>query len=148
MIVPDINLLLYAYDSGSPYHQKAASWWKECLSGTETIGLTHAVVFGFMCVATNARAFRSPMTAAEAAHHVRSWLKQSVVHVINVGSEEVEPVLDLLEKLGTAGNLVTDAQIASIAIAHKAVVHTSDADFLRFSRLKWINPITGASSRS
>ncbi len=87
------------------------------------------------------------MTSAEAAGHIRSWLKQPVVRVIEAGSDEVETVLDLLEKLGAAGNLVTDAQIASIAIAHKAVVHTSDADFMRFSGLSWFNPITGAASR-
>jgi predicted nucleic acid-binding protein len=47
------------------------------------------------------------------------------------------------KSLGTAGNLVTDAQIAAVAIEHDAVVHTADADFIRFKGLRWLNPITG-----
>ena len=67
MIVPDINLLLYAHDSSSPFHAKAAGWWQACLSGTEPVGLLHVVTFGFVRIATNARAFVNPMTPAEAA---------------------------------------------------------------------------------
>lgn len=47
-----------------------------------------------------------------------------------------------------AGNLVTDAQIAVIALEHDAVLHTSDADFIRFPGLRWFNPISGDGSRS
>ena len=52
----------------------------------------------------------------------------------------------LLEKLGTAGNLVTDAQLAALAMDNEAVLHTADADFLRFPGLKWLNPLTGKGS--
>jgi hypothetical protein len=51
-----------------------------------------------------------------------------------------------LEALGAAGNLVTDAQIASLALEHDAVLHTADADFLRFRGLRWFNPVTGDAS--
>ncbi len=54
----------------------------------------------------------------------------------------------MLERLGTAGNLVTDAQIAMLAIENEAVLHTADTDFLRFPGLRWLNPITGVASRS
>ncbi len=43
MIIPDINVLLYAYDTESPFHKKAAKWWAECLSGTEPVGLAAVV---------------------------------------------------------------------------------------------------------
>ncbi len=48
MIVPDANLLLYAYDKTSPFHTKAKQWWEQCLSGAEPVGLTHPVVFAFL----------------------------------------------------------------------------------------------------
>ena len=148
MIIPDINLLLYAYDSVSPFHAKAASWWRACLSDTETIGLPQVVVFGFVRVGTNARAFHHPMTPPEAARHVRSWLGQPVVQVLDSGPDHVGQVLKLLESVGAAGNLVTDAQIAAIALDHGAVLHTSDTDFVRFSGVRWLNPITGAGSHT
>jgi uncharacterized protein len=148
VIIPDINLLLYAYDSSSASHAKAAAWWQSCLSGTEPVGLPHVVVFGFVRIATNARAFRNPMTPEEAAGHVRSWLEQPPVQVLDPGPDHIRDVLQLLEGLGTAGNLVSDAQMAALAMDHDAVLHTADADFARFPGLRWLNPITATGSAS
>jgi toxin-antitoxin system PIN domain toxin len=147
MIVPDINLLLYAYDAGSPFHSRAAAWWQRCLSGNEPVGLAQVAVFGFVRVGTNPRVFGNPFTPVEAAEHVRSWQAQPVVQILEPGSDHVANVLKLLETLGTAGNLVTDAQLAAVALEHGAVLHTADADFLRFRGLRWFNPITGVASR-
>lgn len=146
MIVPDINLLLYAYDSSSPFHGKAANWWQSCLSGAEPVGLLHVVVFGFVRISTNARAFQYPMTPAEAAGHVRSWLEQPPVQVLDPGPNHVRHTLEILEILGTAGNLVSDAQMAALAIDHDAVLHTADTDFVRFQGLRWYNPVAGTGS--
>ena len=148
MIIPDINLLLYAYDSASPFHAKASAWWQACLSGAEPVGLPHVVVFGFVRVGTNARVFQHPLTPAEAAGHIRNWLGQPVVKLLESSPDHVERVLGLVEALGTAGNLVTDAQIAAITIENGAVLHTADADFVRFQNLRWLNPITGIGSKS
>lgn len=148
MIVPDINLLIYAYDLDSPFHSKAAAWWQRCLSGTEPVGLAQVAVFGFVRIGTNRHVFRHPLTPAEAAEHVRSWQAQPVVQILEPRADHVAQVLKLLEALGTAGNLVTDAQLAALALEHGAVLHTGDADFLRFRGLRWFNPITGVASRS
>lgn len=145
MIVPDLNLLLYAYDTDSPFHKKASDWWQECLSGEEMVGLPTIVVFGFVRIVTNLRVFEHPMTAGEAAQHVRSWLARPLAQILEPGRNHVEDVLRSLESLGTAGNLVTDGQIAAIAIEYNAVLHTNDTDFQRFDGLRWINPLTGAA---
>lgn len=148
MIVPDINLLLYACDSTSPHHEAAVAWWQDCLSGSEPVGLAPVVIFGFIRVGTSPRVFRHPMTPAEAGRHVRAWLQQPPVRVLDSSPADVERVLGLLEQLGTAANLVTDAQIAVAALEHHAVVHTADADFVRFPGLRWFNPLTRTGSRS
>ena len=72
MIVPDANLLLYAYDRESPFHERAKSWWENCLSGQEAVGLTYPTLFAFLRISTNARIYTNPMTLAEAAEHIRS----------------------------------------------------------------------------
>jgi toxin-antitoxin system PIN domain toxin len=146
MIIPDANLLLYAYDSASLFHKKAVEWWRACLSGNEPVGLAPVVVFSFIRIGTNPRVFERPMTAAEAAGHVRSWLAQPVAHVLDTGTGHVEQVFKLLEAAGTAGNLVSDAQLAAIVIEHNAVLHTADTDFMRFPGLRWFNPITNTGS--
>jgi toxin-antitoxin system PIN domain toxin len=148
MTIPDVNLLLYAYDSESPSHARAAAWWRGCLSGVDPVGLLPVVVFGFVRVATSARAFRRPLSTADAVAHVRSWAHRPVTQVLECGPDDVEKALGLLQQVGAAGNLVTDAQIAAAAIEHHAVVHTSDADFVRFPGVRWFNPISGLGSRS
>lgn len=146
MIVPDVNLLLYAYDANSRFHAAAAAWWRSCLAGNEPVGLPLVVAFGFVRVGTSARVFEQPMTPGEAAGHVRGWLAQPVVEVLEPRADHLERVLSLLESLGTGGNLVTDAQIAALVLDSDAVLHTTDTDFLRFTALRWLNPLTGITS--
>lgn len=146
MIIPDINLLLYAYDSDSPFNEKAVAWWQRCLSGTEPVGIPQVVAFGFVRLGTHPSVFENPMTIAEASECVRSWLAQPVAQVLESGPDHLHQVLKLLETVGTGGNLVTDAQIAAMAIEYGAVLHTADADFMRFPALRWFNPVTRTAS--
>ena len=137
MIVPDANLLLYACDSGSPLHTRASSWWRQCLSGSETVGLTRPVIFAFMRLSTSAWVYTDPMTLAESAECIRSWLARRISQVLQSPSEHVARVVELLGAAGgAAGNPVTDVQIAALAISYRAVVHTADRDFLRFSDVR------------
>ncbi|MEY5016754.1 MAG: hypothetical protein RIS92_3112, partial [Verrucomicrobiota bacterium] len=48
MIVPDVNLLLYAYDESSPFHEPAKAWCEVVMSGPSPLTLLPAVVFGFV----------------------------------------------------------------------------------------------------
>jgi toxin-antitoxin system PIN domain toxin len=142
VIVPDANLLLYAYDAGSPFHEAARSWWQACLSGREAVGLTHPTLFAFLRVSTSARIYEKPMTLAESAEHMRSWLGRRVSQVLQAPADHAQQVIALLESAGgAAGNLVTDAQIAALALGHRAVVHTADRDFLRFRGVRCYFPL-------
>ena len=147
MIVPDVNLLVYAYDADSRFHAVAKAWWQGCLSGGETVGLPGVVAFGFVRLVTSARVFTHPMTPAEAAGHVREWLARPGVEWLEPQADHLERVLSLLEALGTGGNQVTDAQIAALAMGANACLHTADADFLRVAGLQWLNPLTGVHSQ-
>lgn len=136
MIVPDANLLLYAYDSESTFFESARSWWRECLNRTEPVGLCHAVIFAFLRISTNPRVYANPLTLDTAAGHVQTWFGRRVTRTLLPDERHHVAVLDLLRVAGSAGgNLVTDAQIAAIALAHQGEVHTADHDFRRFSGL-------------
>lgn len=141
MIVPDANLLLYAYDSSNRFHATAATWWQRCLSGAEPVGLCSVVLFAFLRIGTSRRAFQDPMTVEEAAGHVRSWLKRPVADFLVTQEADVVQALQLLEATGSGGNLTIDVQIAAIAHRHRATVHTADTDFSRFPDIRWHNPI-------
>jgi toxin-antitoxin system PIN domain toxin len=142
MIVPDSNLLLHAYNAASASHAAATDWWEQCLSGREPIGLVHPVIFAFVRVGTSTRAFSTPLTLQEAWEVIDEWLDRSITRILPPAGDHVERVMTLLEAAGSAGgNLVTDAQIAALAIAHNAAVHTADYDFLRFKGLKCRFPL-------
>ena len=142
MIVPDANLLLYAYDKTSPFHAKAKHWWEQCLSGAEPVGLTHPVVFAFLRIATNARAFVAPLTLSEADVIVRDWLGAPPVQVLLPAPDHLQRTLHLLAQAASAGgNLVTDAQIAALAEACRATIHTADGDFRRFKSVRAYYPL-------
>lgn len=141
MIVPDANLLLYAYDSSSPFHERAAQWWRDCLSGSEPVGLCGVVLFSFLRIGTSRRVFEKPMAIDEAATHVRSWLHRSVTDLLVLEESDVLRAMELLEAQGSGAKLTTDAQIAAIAARCRATVHTADTDFQRFPRVRWKNPL-------
>ena len=147
MIVPDANLLIYAYDPASPFHDRARTWWESCLSGREAVGLTHVVTFGFLRITTQRRIFEHPLSLEEATEHVRSWLARTVARVLIADVDHFERVADLLQVAGnSAGNLVTGAQIGALAMAHNATVHTADHDFRRFAGLSVTFPLDEPAS--
>ena len=37
MIIPDLNLLIYAYDQRAPQHPQAHLWWAQLLRGDEPV---------------------------------------------------------------------------------------------------------------
>jgi hypothetical protein len=141
VIVPDANLLLYAYDADSRFHAEAAGWWEECLSGSEAVALFPVVLFAFVRVGTNERAFAHPLSIDEAASHVRSWLDRSITEVVVSEEQDLRRALEWLEAAGAGGNLTTDAQIAAVASRLRAIIHTADTDFGRFPGVRWRNPL-------
>ena len=143
MIIPDANLLLYAYDSSSRYPGPAAAWWTKCLNGEETVGMAPAVALAFVRLSTSGAVFSEPLSPAEAADEVRRWLARAVVTVIGADGADLERSLEFVEHSGGGGRLATDALIAALGIRWRAVIHTADTDFVRFSGVRWYNPITG-----
>lgn len=74
---------------------------------------------------------------------MEEWLAQPVSHIFHSDADDVREALTLLRTVGASGNLTTDAQLAALALRHRAVVHTADIDFARFPRVRWHNPLTG-----
>ena len=70
-----------------------------------------------------------------------SWLLRSHIHPLDPGPRHLEILTGLLTECGVAGNLTTDAHLAAIAMEYQAEIHSNDADFGRFSGLRWFNPL-------
>jgi len=141
VILPDINLLLHAYNCDSPAHAAARVWWERALNSTRPVALAWATILGFIRTTTHRQVFSNPLPVATACAHARAWLGQPYVSIIDPGARHAEILFGLLESLGTAGNLTTDAHLAALAIEHQAELHSTDADFTRFPGLRWVNPL-------
>ena len=141
MIVVDVNLLIYAVDQGAPQHRAAHRWWQSALTGQEAVGLPWSTMLAFVRLTTNPRVFTHPLDADEAFDLLEGWTARPHVVHVEPTPRHLAVVRGLLVGAGTAGNLVSDAHLAAIAIENGAMLCSADADFTRFPGLKWTNPL-------
>ena len=142
MILPDLDLLIYAYSAGSEFHQGARDWWGELVNGTETVGIPWQVSDGFIRQMANPRVLTQPWTPAEATQVVMQWFSRDHVVALNPGPRYLAILERTLTDTEATTRLVTDATIAALALENGAEVHTHNArDFQRFPGLSWRNPL-------
>jgi uncharacterized protein len=142
VIVPDANLLLYAYDSSSTQHAKAKAWVENTLSGEDLVGLPWQTAGAFLRIVTNTKLTGQRMSLEEAASVIDQWLEQPNVRMLAPGSGHWPLFRQLMISGQAQGPLMTDAQLAALTIEHGGVLHTTDRDFTRFPGLRCVNPLT------
>ena len=140
MILPDVNVLVHAHNSDSGVHEPARQWWDQCLAGTEGVGLAWIVILGLVRITTHPRVLRRPLPVADVLDRIESWLRLPHVHIPQPSSRHFSGLRANLEEIGTAGNMTTDAHLATLAMQRGYVLYTTDADFMRFRDLRWVNP--------
>lgn len=141
MILPDVNLLVCAYNSDAPLHRKARQWWEDALNAVQPVALPWAVTTGFVRIMTHPKVMERPLHPALALSHVREWLEHPSAQIVEPGSRYLDILENLLKELGVGGNLVTDAHLAALAIEAQCELHSNDTDFARFPGLRWRNPL-------
>jgi len=142
VILPDVNLLLHAYNADFPRHNAAREWWEQALNGElEEIGLAWAAMLGFLRISTNRTILLRPLEVHQATGILRSWLERQSARIVVPGARHASLLFDLLEKTGTAANLTTDAHLAALALEYRAKIASTDTDFARFRGIKWFNPL-------
>lgn len=146
MIVPDVNLLVYAHDVQAPGHSAARQWWESTLNSPIRVGLGWVVVLGFIRVTTHPSILKNPLTVMEATERISSWLLCANVGLLDPSRDHWEQLRQMLDRIGVAGNLTTDAHLAVLAMEHNAEIHSSDHDFGRFPGLRWEDPLKKAKS--
>ena len=143
MIVPDVNVLIHAMNSDSEHHALAWTWWNSALGGHERIGLTWPVITAYVRISSNPRIMPNPIAPAEAISDVRTWLDSRNVDVLTPGPDHLHVLDQMLDDAGRGGDFVTDAHLAAIAFEHGGTVYSQDADFARFTQVRWIDPLRG-----
>lgn len=138
----DANILLYTVDLASPHQSKATAWLGKAFAGRQRIGLPWQTIGAFLRISTNPRLFRRPLSAEEAWTRMGSWLEAPNCWVPAAGTGTARILGDFVTAHDIRSTLVTDAQLAALAIEHGVPVVSADTDFARFPDLRWINPIS------
>jgi toxin-antitoxin system PIN domain toxin len=141
MIIPDVNLLVYAHNRAAAGHERARAWWEDLVNREQPIGLAWAVMLDFVRLVTHPSVLVRPLAPVAALGHVRRWLDQESVRIVEPGPRHMDLLRALFQSTGVAGSLTTDTHLAALAIEHQAELHSNDADFARFPGLRWRNPI-------
>lgn len=132
MQLVDANVLLHAVNESSREHVAAQNWMRSALYGSEPVAFAWTVTLAFLRLSTHAAVFPRPLAARQAADVVERWMSSPAALPIEPTRRHLPLLRGLLERAGTAGNLVSDAHLAALALEHGATVVSFDRDFARF----------------
>ena len=139
-MIVDANVLLYAVDDRSQFHDLACSWLDEAMNGMERVGLPWVSLMAFQRVITHPRATPTPLTPSAAWSFIHDWIEAEQAWIPTPGIRHQEILSKLLIEGDLRGNLVTDAHLAALAMENGTGICSFDSDFARFQDLNWIKP--------
>ena len=146
VIIPDLNLLLYATNSQERRHVQAHRWWSMTLSGHVPVGLPWMVVMGFIRITTGPHYSGVPVPVESAMSAIREWRSAECVRMIDPREEHLHIVERLLISRGVGGRHTMDAHLAALAIEHRGTIYSADSDFAEFPSVSWVNPLDEAGA--
>lgn len=146
MIVIDANVLLYAYNSSSPDHERARAWLETTLAEEGDVRIDLETLLAFVRIATNPAVFGRPMSVDEAIAAVEAWLALPNVSVAQPTTSHWSALADVARTGQVRGPDVMDAHLAALAIQSGATLCTTDRGFARFDALKRLNPLAVPNS--
>lgn len=133
MLLPDANVLVHAVNTDSREHDAARAWLESALSGGEAVAFAWTVVLAFVRLTTHPAVFPQPLEPNRAMDTMEAWLQAPAAIHLEPTAQHLSLLRGLLDRAGTAGNLVGDAHLAALALEHAATVVTFDRDFERFA---------------
>ncbi len=143
MILPDVNVLLYAFRRDSDLHKVHAEWLSSIVNGNSAFGMSPQVLSSVVRIATNPRVFVRPNRPADVIAFADALLDQAHCRIVQPGARHWAIFRDLCKAANASGNLVQDAWLAALAIEHGCEWITADSDYAKFPGLHWrsIDPV-------
>lgn len=140
MLLVDANVLLHAVNRAAREHEAARRWLSEAIGRGEAVGFAWMALLAFLRLATHPAIFPRPLAPGEATAAVEAWLAAPQAVLVEPTRRHIPLLRGLLIQTGTAGNLVSDAHLAALALEHDATVVSFDRDFGRFEGVRWRLP--------
>lgn len=138
MILPDTNILLYAFRPEFPQHEMARQWMTKQVDSGE-IFVMHPLAFGaFLGLATRTL---GPLPPAPADLSIRFLTALDAARIAEAPNHD-RVLSRLCSAHGIHGDGIVDAWLAAFAITHGILLASHDKAFARFApELEWIDPL-------
>ena len=143
MIIPDVNVLVYAHRADAPDHVRYRQWLERTVNQPASFGIPSLVCSGFLRIVTHPRIFDPPTAPAVALRQIEQLRRRPNFAPIEPGERHWQIFVDLCSHGAAKGNLVADAYLAAIAIEAGGRWVSTDRDFARFADLDWSHPLAG-----
>ena len=140
MVLPDVNVLVYAHREDAVHHATCRAWVESIINGNESFGLSEFVLSGFVRIATHPKVFTKPSSLSDALEFTEQLRGQPNCVPIEPGRRHWDIFRTLCMEAGAKGNLIPDAYLAAMAIESGCEWITTDRDFSRFKSLRWRHP--------
>jgi uncharacterized protein len=141
VILPDVNVLVYAFREAAPGHAEYREWLQRHLGGDEAFALSELVLSAVLRITTHPRIFAPPSTLPSALGFCEALRGQPNAVIVQPGPRHWDIFGRLCTEGNAKGNLVPDAYLAALAIEHGCELITTDRDFARFPGLRWRHPL-------
>ena len=141
MLLPDVNVLVYAHRSDTRDHDRYRSWLESVLAGDAAFAVSDLVLSGFLRVVTPPGVFAEPTPLEVALRFVADVRERPTCVVVAPGPRHWDIFQRLCRESGAKGNLVPDAYLAALAIEAGLEWVTTDRDYARFPGLRWRHPL-------
>ena len=143
MILPDVNVLIYAFRTDSEHHAVCRRWLEAVIAGDARFGMSRLAASAVVRITTDPRIYAEPSALEEAFRFCDNLLGQPHCEVVEPGERHWDIFRRLCLETGTRGRRVTDAWFAALAIEWGCEWVTMDRDYARFPGLKWAVPEAG-----
>jgi len=140
LILPDVNVLIYAFRADSVDHSSYRNWLDEVVNGVEAYGIAPQVLSSLVRICTHPRIYKQPSDIGEALAFCNSLLEAPNATTITPQERHWSIFQALCNRSKATGNLVPDAWLAALAIESGCEWITTDGDFGRFEELNWRRP--------
>jgi toxin-antitoxin system PIN domain toxin len=140
LILPDVNVLIYAFRADSKDHARFKAWLEEVVNGPAAYAVSPQVLASVARICTHTRIFAHPSSMDEVLEYCGALLGQSNATVVVPGERHWPLFGKLCLDAKANGNLVQDAWNAALAIEAGCEWVTTDRDYARFNGLKWRSP--------
>lgn len=143
MFVVDTNVLLYAADADSEFHEPCRRLLDDARRQATPWFLTWNICYEFLRVSTHPRVYARPWSAPGALAFIDVLLSSPAASLLTATPRHAAVLRQCLEELPEArGNLIHDLHTAVLMREHGVGrIVTRDSDFHRFGFLEVIDPL-------